>query len=185
MKATLHIGKGLCNGLWSYSILSASSTRKIHETLQADVHDVVVVGGASRMTGLRDRLELMFPAHFQTSLHMTDATINAVSLSLRLLWTRRSNRPGTCPAVCKKIAICCTLTSLQHIPVFAAVSSPAVKDMPILMSVFAHQDKNHIIRLIFGIFVENEGRSCSHWCCNHRCQPCARSQRGPQCECNL
>jgi hypothetical protein len=55
--------------------------------LQADVHDVVVVGGASRMTGLRDRLELMFPAHFQTSLHMTDATINAVSLSLRLLCT--------------------------------------------------------------------------------------------------
>jgi hypothetical protein len=69
------------------------------------VHDVVVVGGASRMTGLRDRLEAMFPAHFQTSLHMTDATINAVSLSLSLLWTRRSKRPGTCPAVCRKVAI--------------------------------------------------------------------------------
>ena len=61
--------------------------------LQSDVHDVVVVGGASRMTGLRGKLEAMFPAHYQTSLHMTDATINAVSLLLsRQVWEGPQHR---------------------------------------------------------------------------------------------
>lgn len=49
--------------------------------LQADVHDVVVVGGASRMPGLRAHLEKMFPAHYQTQLHMTDEKLNAVRLT--------------------------------------------------------------------------------------------------------
>lgn len=39
---------------------------------------MVVVGGASRMPGLRAHLEKLFPTHNQTQLHMTDATLNAV-----------------------------------------------------------------------------------------------------------
>ena len=42
------------------------------------MQDVVVVGGASRMPGLRAHLEKMFPRDSLTRLHMTDAALNAV-----------------------------------------------------------------------------------------------------------
>lgn len=42
------------------------------------MHDVVVVGGASRMPVVRAKLEELLPPHYQTALHMTDETINAV-----------------------------------------------------------------------------------------------------------
>ena len=53
--------------------------------LQAEVHDVVVVGGASRMPGLRGHLEKLFPVHYQAQLHMTDAVVDAVGVCSSLV----------------------------------------------------------------------------------------------------